>query len=120
MELYKKLETEKHLGFRDEDVIVGGSCDRVRKRLTNPLTITKGEMNQLVALHKCLKNHPEFTQEDLNKLLCADIGKFKFLIKVNNILPDMLEELKDHGPGSVACYYANRMRINEQIDKILP
>ena len=120
VELYKKLETEKRLGFRDKDVIVGGSCDRVRYRLTRPLTITKEEMNQLVGLHRFLKDHPKFTQEDLNELLCADVRKCEFLRKVNNVLPDMLEELKDHGPGSVACYYANRMHINEQIDKILP
>ena len=60
------------------------------------------------------------SQEKLNDLLNSDIKKFKFLIKVNNILPDFLSELKDHGPGTVACYYANREHINEQIDKILP
>ena len=120
VELYKKLETEKHLGFRDKNVIVGGMYNTVRRKLGKPLTITKEEMDQLVALYRFLKDHPDFTQEQLNDLLNADIHKFKFLIKVNNILPDFLSELKDHGPGSVACYYANRMHINEQIDKILP
>lgn len=120
VELYKKLEQEKHLGFRDKDVIVGGMYNTVRRQLGKPLTITKEEMDQLVALYRFLKEHNDFTQEELNKLLIEDVHKFKFLIKVNNILPDFLNELKDHGPGTVACYYANREHINKEIDKLLP
>lgn len=120
VELYKKLDCEKHLGLSDKEVVVGGSYDFVKGRVTRPLTITKEEMDQLVALYRFLKDHPDFTQEKLTDLLNSDVLKFKFLIKVNNIFPDFLSELKDHGPGTVACYYASREHINKEIDKLLP
>ncbi len=119
-ELTGRLEFEKLSGSQEKEVIVGGSYQPLIRRLRKPLTVTKHQMDQLVALSNFIKIHPEFTQEDLNELLNAKPLKFKFLREVNTMLPDMLEELRDHGPGSVACYYANRMHINEQIDKILP
>lgn len=119
-ELTGRLEFEKISGSKEKEVVVGGVYQEVRRRLGKPLKITKTQMDQLVALHNFVKIHNELTQEDLNELLNLHKHKFKFLVELNNMLPDFLDELKDHGPGSVACYYANRKQLNKELERRLP
>ena len=77
-------------------------------------------MDQLVALKKFVEENEDITQEDLNFLLNTTLFKFKFLRKVNVTLPDLLSEIKQYSAIYVATYYANRVRTNEQIEKMLP
>ncbi len=119
-ELTEKIAHEKITGSREKDVIVGGSYQRIRRTMGHPLKVSKNEYDQLVALSKFLGVPPEITQEDLNELLETKFSAFGFLRKVNNILPDFLLEIRDHGPQSVACYYANRKQTIKEIDRALP
>lgn len=120
VELRDRIESEKLYGSREKDIIVGGSYERLRRKLSRPLKIKKEEMDQLIALRKFLIANPYVTQEDLNALLCGELMKFKFLRKVNKMLPDFAEELRDYGAQVVACYYANRIRAVKEIDRALP
>lgn len=120
VELRDRIESEKLYGSREKDIIVGGSYERLRRKLSRPLKIKKEEMDQLVALRKFLIANPYVTQEDLNALLYGALIKFDFLRKVNKMLPDFANELRDHGAQVVACYYANRTRTVKEIDRALP
>ena len=119
-QLSDKFQNEKYRGTDWKDVYLAGSGFKINGRLVAPLTISKKQMDQLVALKKFLEENNEITQEDLNILLNTKLFKFMFLRKVNAMLPDLLSEIKQHGAVYVATYYANRLNINDQIDKILP
>ena len=119
-ELIGRIEFEKISCIQDKEVILGEVENRINGRKTNTLKIPARQMDQLVALSKFLRKNSNVTQEDLNYLLKTKWIKFKFLRKINNMMPDLLDEIKNHGPQHVAIYYANRVQVNEQIEKALP
>ena len=121
IKLNKKLEAEKYINADGpRKVVLDASCSRKTWKFIDLVTVTKHQMLQLVALSQFLKENPEVTQEDLNELLKTKFFQFKFLRRVNNMLPDFLLELKNYGARSVALYYANRVRVNKQIQNALP
>lgn len=119
-QLNDKFQNEKYRGTDWKGVYLAGNGAKINGRLVAPLTISKKQMDQLIALKKFIEENDNITQEDLNVLLNTKFFKFKFLRKVNQTLPDLLSEIKQHSAIYVATYYANRVRVNEQIEKVLP
>ena len=65
------------------------------------------------------KENSELTNEDIREILNSN-NKFSFLRKLDKLIPDFYEELKLHGPMSIATTYASRKHMNEQLNKRLP
>jgi len=115
--LNEKLEKEKCIG-RNKPIVIGGiyyQVSRQKGKSIDPIIIPKEQLDKLVALSKFLRENENITQEDLDLLLKTKLFKYRFLRKLNNKIPDFLEELKTNGPQSVALYYANRIHSKKQI-----
>ena len=118
---YIEVLGNKNFLNSNKEVVVGGRYSRMMGHiLVSPVKVSKQQLDQLYGLSKFLRENPHVTQEDLNELLKTKFFKFKFLRKVNKLLPDLLIELRDYSAQSVALYYANRVQVNEQIEKALP
>ena len=120
-ELTKKLairELESSF-YSDKDIHVGGRYNRATGKTEGAIKIKQTEFDQLEGLYLFVKENQSLTQEELNELLKTKFLKFKFLRKVNAMLPDLLAEIKMHGAMQVAIYYANRVHVNKQIDRVL-
>ena len=121
LELTKKIAEKELISAHttDKQIVVGGSCSRITGKITKSVKIKKSEYDQLVGLYKFIQEHKDLTQEELDFVLKTKFLKFRFLRKVNALVPDFLNELKMHGAMQVALYYANRIQVNEQIDGVL-
>lgn len=113
LELNKKLKQEKLLGAQKKEIIVGKSKGVI-------FTISKNYIDQLVAIHKFLKNNKEITEQDFDNLLKTSFVNFRFVKKLNRTMPDFLNELKTHGPMWIAKDYVYNIHIDKELERRLP
>ena len=85
----------------------------------NPKYISHKEYFQVAQFYNFLKENPNLTNEDIREILNSN-NKFSFLRKLDKLIPDFYEELKLHGPMTMATTYASRKHMNEQLKKRLP
>ena len=72
---------------------------------------------QIVALYEFLKDNEDLSNEEVKAMLKSRL-KFSFLRKLDKKIPNMIEELREHGPKYVAIMY-NRLNQDKQADKVL-
>lgn len=113
LELNKKLKQEKISGSQKKEIIVGKSKGVI-------FTISKNYIDQLVAIHKFLKDNKEITEQDFNNLLKTTFINFGFVKKLNRTMPDFLNELKTHGPMWIAKDYVYNKHIDKELERRLP
>ena len=85
----------------------------------NPKYISNKQYFQIAQLYNFLKENPDLKDEEIREILNSN-NKFSFLRKLDKSMPDFIEELKLHGPMTIATTYASRKHINEQLKKRLP
>ncbi len=72
---------------------------------------------QIVALYEFLKDNEDLSNEEVRAMLKSRL-KFSFLRKLDKKIPNMFEELREHGPKCVAIMY-DRSNQGKQADKVL-
>lgn len=72
---------------------------------------------QIVALYEFLKDNEDLSNEEVRAMLKSRL-KFSFLRKLDKKIPNMFEELREHGPKCVAIMY-DRSNQEKQADKVL-
>ena len=85
----------------------------------NPKYISHKEYFQVAQFYNFLKENPNLTNDDITEILNSN-NKFSFLRKLDKLIPDFYEELKLHGPMTIATTYASRKHTDEQLKKRLP
>ena len=72
---------------------------------------------QIVTLYKFLKDNEDLSNDEVRAILKSRL-KFSFLRKLDKKIPNMFEELREHGPKCVAIMY-DRSNQEKQADKVL-
>lgn len=85
----------------------------------NPKYISHKEYFQVAQFYNFLKENPNLTNDEIREILNSN-NKFSFLRKLDKLILDFYEELKLHGPMTIATTYASRKHMNEQLKKRLP
>lgn len=80
------------------------------------------EYFQIVELFEYMRKNRELSDEQVREILSSKF-RFKFLRKLDRVIPDMIGELREHGPRVIAYEYARTkegMRRSRIISKNLP
>lgn len=72
---------------------------------------------QIVALYEFLKDNEDLSNEEVKAMLKSRL-KFSFLRKLDKRFPNMIEELREHGPKYVSIMY-DKINQEKQADKVL-
>lgn len=72
---------------------------------------------QIVALYEFLKDNEDLSNEEVKTMLKSRL-KFSFLRKLDKRFPNMIEELREHGPKYVSIMY-DKINQEKQADKVL-
>ena len=73
----------------------------------NSKYLSNKEYFQIVEFYEFLKENPNLTNDEIREILNSN-NKFSFLRKLDQTVPDLFEELKDHGVMYVAVSYVNK------------
>ena len=73
----------------------------------NPRYISDEHYFQIVEFYNFLQENPDLTTNEIREVLKGKTLKFAFLRKLDQLIPDLFDELKQHGPGSIATHYVN-------------
>ena len=68
-------------------------------------TFTKDQRAKVYALHNFLMENENLSQEELNEVLKGKFFKFAFLRRLNKVIDNLIEELKESGPTHVLWMY---------------
>lgn len=80
------------------------------------------EYFQIVELFEYMRKNRELSDEQVREILSSKF-RFNFLRKLDRVIPDMIGELREHGPRVIAYEYARTkegMRRSRIISKNLP
>lgn len=80
------------------------------------------EYFQIVELFEYMRKNRELSDEQVREILSSKF-RFNFLRKLDRAIPDMIGELREHGPRVIAYEYARTkegMRRSRIISKNLP
>lgn len=114
VKLTKKLEFAKfQAGMQDKPKKETGVFIKASTKL-NPKYISNRQYFQIAQFYTFLKENDELTESQIRKILKSK-NKFKFLLELDSIIPDFIEELKLHGPMSIAIDYAKRKQVADII-----
>ena len=80
----------------------------------NSKYLSNKEYFQIVEFYEFLKENPDLTDDEIREILNSN-NKFSFLRKVDQAVPNMFEELRDHGVMYIAVSYVS----NKHGDKLL-
>ena len=119
VKLYNKMRFAKFQAEEKEDRDNNSLFIKPVGYTLNPKYISRKEYFQVAQFYTFLKENSELTNEDIREILNSN-NKFSFLRKLDKLIPDFYEELKLHGPMSIATTYASRKHMNEQLKKRLP
>ena len=84
----------------------------------NPRFISNKQYFQIAEFYNFLKENEDLTDEEIREVLQAKFVNYRFLRKLDKLIPDFFEELKFHGPMSVAIRYVDR-KVNKENYRIL-
>ena len=80
------------------------------------------EYFQIVELFEYMRKNRELSDEQVREILSSKF-RFNFLRKLDRVIPDMIGELREHGPRVIAYEYARTkegMRRSRILSKNLP
>ncbi len=81
-------------------LLIGGE-ERINQKY-----ISNEQYFQIVQLYNFLKEYEDLTHEEFEEILKTKFGKFMFLRRLNKIVKNLDEELRDHGVRYVAIKFA--------------
>ena len=84
-------------------LIVGGGEERVNEKY-----ISNEKYFQISQLYWFLREHPNLSHEEFEQVLKSRFLKFKFLRKLNKVVENLDDELREHGIRYVAIRYAEK------------
>jgi len=119
VELYKKMQFAKFQAQTKENGDKDDLFLKPKGARINPKYLSDKQYFQIAQFYVFLKENPDLTSEEIREVLKSN-NKFSFLRKLDKLIPDFYEELKLHGPMTIATTYASRKHMNEQLNKRLP
>ena len=84
----------------------------------NPRYISNNQYYQIAEFYNFLTENEDLTDEEIREVLKYKFINYKFLRKLDKLIPDFFEELKMHGPMSVAIRYIDR-KVNKENYRML-
>lgn len=108
-ENYKEREESKQVFVQSETGI-------------NPRYLSNEQYFQIAEFYNFLKENKGLTAYEIRELLKGKLIKFAFLRKLDKLIPNFFDELKFHGPMSIATRYISLKyykHLNKKIDEIL-
>ena len=108
-ENYKEREESKQVFVQSETGI-------------NPRYLSNEQYFQIAEFYNFLEENKGLTAYEIRELLKGKLIKFAFLRKLDKLIPDFFEELKFHGPMSIATRYVSLKyykHLNKKIDETL-
>ena len=117
-----KLADELAVKIIYQESRINGKDDKVFIRHTgyelNPKYISKKDYADIIALSVFLRRKhasgEAISQDQLDKIIEKG-HEFAFLRKVNKVVPNMVEEILDHGPSYAGAQYANYIKFKEDL-----
>lgn len=119
VKLYNKMQIAKRQAEVKEDRDNNSLFVKPVGYTLNPKYISHKEYFQVAQFYNFLKENPDLKDDEIKEILNSN-NKFSFLRKLDKLIPDFYEELKLHGPMTIATTYASRKHMNEQLKKRLP
>ena len=101
----------------DKKQVFVGSATRL-----NPRFISNKQYFQIAEFYNFLKENEDLTDEEIREVLKSKFIDYKFLRKLDKLIPGFFEELKFHGPMCVAIQYVDlkvRKENNKEFNKLL-
>lgn len=109
VKLTKKLEFAKFQAeMQDKPREEKGLIIKKSTRL-NPKYISNRQYFQIAQFYTFLKDNEDLTNSEVRKILKSK-KKFKFLLELDSLIPDLFDELRLHGPMCIAIDYAKIKR----------
>ena len=92
---------------------VGNIC-----RIAGDNILSEKNYVNIIGFHSFVKRE-QLTDDEITTLLMCNANEFPFLNDLVSRVTDCVEELRDHGPMSVAMMYRQRKLIDEKLNKII-
>lgn len=102
-----------HMGEGDRDLFFIHDGDR---ELVNPRYLSFEKHCEIVQLSKFVRQCRDIDSESLKKILGMNKTKFQFLIEVESVVPNLVEEIRGHEDEKYISYLyaANKMFSNKE------
>ena len=119
VKLYKKMQFAKFQAETQDRSDKDNLFLQPKGYRINPKFLSKKQYFKIAQFYVFLKENPDLTDEQIKEVLNSN-NKFSFLRKLDSLIPDFFEELKLHGPMTIAVDYASRKQTNKELTKRLP